>query len=390
MITKTDIRELANFHSPEGCAVTFYYQPTTPPNRSHRDETILVKDLVGNALREAEKKEGSGHKLARPDLQRILDMTASLRSDGRKAKAIFACAEQGLWREFELPPNLPRTNLILNQRFHLKPLAAIFDGMQHACVALVDRGKARVFEISGGMIVEKLDFINELTRHGRSDGWGGYDAGHIERRVMNETLQHFKVVSDAITGHFQSGGCEKLIIGCHDDIWSEFEPQLHTSVRQKLVGRFRIDPKTATESEVHELANGLLQRHDNKRKQEMISTVIGEAHRNGRGAIGLRRVLRSIEAGEIQSLMIASTFNAPGVKCYHCGHMDLHIADDCVVCGKPNTHLEDLGDAIVGHAIRHGLELVYIGDDEQFDKIGRIAALLRFRADQNTPAKVAV
>ena len=42
---------------------------------------------------------------------------------------------------------------------------------------------------------------------------------------------------------------------------------------------------------------------------------------------------------------------------------------------------------IVGHAIRHGLELVYIGDDEQFDRIGRIAAQPRFRADRNTPSE---
>lgn len=389
MITKADIRELANFHSPEGCAVTFYYQPTTPTNRSHRDDTILVKDLVNNALREAEKK-GSKRKAALPDLQRILEMTDGLRSNGRKGKAVFTCAATGFWREFELPAGLPKTNLILNQRFHLKPLAAIFDGMQHACVALVDRTKARVFEIADGTIVEKLDFINELTRRGRSDGWGGYDAGHNQRREMNETMQHFKIVSDAITGHFESGGCEKLLIGCHDDIWSEFGPQLHIYVRQRLVGRFRIDPKTATPEQVKELALEQLQRHDDERKQAMITDVIGEAHRNGRGAIGLRRVLRSLEAGEVQTLMIASSFNAPGVKCYHCGHMDLHIAPDCVMCGKPNTELVDLGDAIVGHAIRHGLELVYIGDDEQFDRIGRIAAQLRFRADQNTPAKVAV
>ena len=389
MITRADIRELANFHSPDGCAVTFYYQPTVPANRSHRDETILVKDLVNKALREAEKN-GGHHKAAGPDLQRILEMTDALRSNGRKAKAAFACAARGFWREFDLPTRLPKTNLMLNQRFHLKPLAAVFDGMHHACVALVDRSKARVFEITDGMIVEKLDFINELTRRGRSDGWGGYDAGHIERRIANETMQHFKVVSDAITSHFQSGGCDKLLIGCHDDTWSEFEPQLHSYVRQRLVGRFRIDPKTATESEVYGLAMDLLQRNDSERKQEMITTVIGEAHRNGRGAIGLRRVLRSIEAGEVQTLMIASSFNAPGVKCYHCGHMDLHIAPTCVMCGKPNTQLEDLGDAIVGHAIRHGLDLVYIGDDEQFDRIGRIAAQLRFRADQSTPAKVAV
>jgi peptide subunit release factor 1 (eRF1) len=389
MITRDDIRELANFHSPEGCAVTFYYQPTTPPNRSHRDETILVKDLINNALREAEKK-GSKYKPARPDLQRILEMTDALRGNGRKAKAVFACVALGFWREFDVPAKLPRSNVILNQRFHLKPLAAVFDGMQHACVALVDRTKARVFEIADGVIVEKLDFINELTRRGRSDGWGGYDAGHVERRVMNETMQHFKIVSDAITRDIERGGCEKLLIGCHDDIWSEFEPQLHTNVRQRLVGRFRIDPKTATPDQVRQLALDLLREHDEGRKQSLISEVIGEAHRNGRGAIGLRRVLRSLEAGEVQTLLLASSFSAPGVKCYHCGHMDYHVAHDCVMCGKPNTELADLGDAIVGHAIRNGLELVYIGDDEQFDKIGRIAAQLRFRADQSTPAKVAV
>jgi hypothetical protein len=389
MITRDDIRELANFHSPEGCAVTFYYQPTAPSNRSHRDEAILVKDLVNSALREAEKK-GSKQKAARPDLQRILEMTEALRNNGRKGKAVFACVANGYWREFELPAKLAKSNIILNQRFHLKPLAAVFDGLQHACVALVDRTKARVFEISDGTVVEKLDFINELTRRGRSDGYGGYDAGHVDRRVMNETMQHFKIVADAIAGHFDHGGCEKLVVGCHDDVWSEFEPHLSTQVRQKLAGRFRVDPKTATPDQVKLLALEQLQKHDAGRKQTMISEVIGEAHRNGRGAIGLRRVLRSIEAGEVQTLMIASSFSAPGVKCYHCGHMDFHIADDCVMCGKPNTQLEDLGDAIVGYAIRNGLELVYIGDDEQFDKIGRIAALLRFRADQSTPAKVAV
>ena len=100
-------------------------------------------------------------------------------------------------------------------------------------------------------------------------------------------------------------------------------------------------------------------------------------------------MLRSLEQGEVQTLMIGSNFSAPGVKCHNCGHMDLHEAPTCAVCGKENTQLEDIGDAIVGHAIRTDTDIVYIPDDEEFDKIGRIAALLRFRADQNTPAKAA-
>ena len=387
MITRDDIRELASFHSPEACAVTFYFQPATPLNKSHREESIVLKDLVRNALRESEKKGRNGG--ARADLDRINSMVETLHGNGGKAKAIFACSKQGFWREFDIPALLPRTNLLLNQRFHLKPLAAALDGVRHVCVVLVDRAKARVFEIVNDDVVEKLDFVNELTRRGKSDGWSGYDGGHAERRQTNEALQHFKVVADYIERYFEHGQCDRLVVGCHSDIWSEFHPQLHSNARQRLAGHFRIDPKAATPEQVKQMALQQLAEYNAEMKRGLISEVIGEAHRNGRGAIGLRRVLRSLEIGEVQTLLLGSTFLAPGVKCFNCGHMDMHVAPVCVVCGKDNTELEDIGDAIVGHSIRNGIEIVYIADDEEFDRVGRIAALLRFRADQNTAVKVA-
>ncbi len=387
MITRDDIRELANFHSPEACAVTFYYQPATPLNKSHREDSILLKDLVRNALREAEKKGRNG--CARADLDRINSMAESLHGNSGKAKAIFACGKQGFWREFDVPAQLPKSNVLLNQRFHLKPLAAVLDGVHRVCVVLADRAKARVFEIVDDNIAEKLDFVNELTRRGKSDGWGGYDAGHAERRQTNEAMQHFRAVADYIERYFERGGCDRLVIGCHDDIWSEFHPQLHSSASQRLVGHFRIDPKAATPEQVKQMALEQLAEYEAGVKQGLIHEVIGEAHRNGRGAMGLRRVLRSLEGGEVQTLLLGSNFQAPGVKCYHCGHMDIHVAPTCAVCGKENTELEDIGDAIVGHSIRNGIEMVYIAGDEEFDRIGRIAALLRFRADQNTAVKAA-
>ena len=387
MITRDDIRELANFHSPETCAVTFYYQPATPLNKSHREESILVKDLVRNALREAEKHGRNGG--ARPDLDRIQSLAETLRGNGGKAKAIFACNKSSFWREFDIPAQLLKTNLFVNQRFHLKPLAAVLDGVQHACIVLVDRAKARVFELLNGDITEKLDFVNELTRRGKSAGWQGYDGGHIERRQLNEAMQHFKALADYIEQYFERGGCDRLLIGCHDEVWPDIQRELQSSARKHLVGHFRIDPKAATADQVKQLAVEQLARYDASRKQGLITEVIGEAHRNGRGAVGPRRVLRSLETGEVQTLLLGSNFLAPGVKCYHCGHMDLHIAPACAVCGKENTQLEDIGDAIVGYAIRNGIEIVYIANDEQFDQIGRIAALLRFRADQNTAVKAA-
>jgi peptide subunit release factor 1 (eRF1) len=387
MITRDDIRELANFESPEGCAITFYYQPSTPPNKSHKEEAILVKDLIRSALRDAEQQGKNGS--TRSDLERISNMIDPLHGNSGKAKAIFACSQTGFWREFDVPAQSLKPKVAISQRFHLKPLAAVLDADKRACIVLADRTKARVFQLTNEDIEEKQDFVNELTRRGKSDGWGGYDAGHAERKQMNEAMQHFKAVAEYIEQFFERGDCERLLVGCRDDVWSEIEPHLESKSRQHLVGRFRVDPKLASPDQVKQMAREQLAEYENNRKQGMIREVVGEAHRNARGAVGLRHVLRSLELGEIQTLMIGSTFHAPGVKCYNCGHVDMHVAPECAVCGKQNTELEDIGDAIVGHAIRTGVEIAYIADDEEFDRIGRIAALLRFRADQNTAEKVA-
>jgi peptide subunit release factor 1 (eRF1) len=388
MITRDDIRELANLHSPEGCAVTFYYRPPTPKDKSHREESILAKDLLRNALREAEKN-GAKNGCARADLQQVSSVLETLQGNGNKAKAIFGCAQNGFWREFEVP-ELPQTRLVIGQRFHLKPLAAALDGVRHACVVVLDRAKARIFEIVNDVVVERLDFVNELPHRVKSDGYAGYDGGHAERSKMNEAMVHFKTVAQHIERYFENGGCDRLLIGCSDDLWPDIEAQLHPSSKQCFAGHFRSNPKAITPEQVKEAAIAVLQEFDLQRKKNLVRQVIEEAHGNRLGVIGLKRALRSLELGEVQTLLLASNFQAPGVKCYHCGHMDLHVAPECAICGKPNTELDDIGDAIVGYCLRGGIEIVYIQNDEDFDKVGRIGALLRFRADQNTPMKLAV
>jgi hypothetical protein len=44
----------------------------------------------------------------------------------------------------------------------------------------------------------------------------------------------------------------------------------------------------------------------------------------------------------------------------------------------------------VGRALTSGYEIRFIEDDPDFEKAGGIGALLRFRADQNTPEKLAM
>jgi peptide subunit release factor 1 (eRF1) len=388
MVTREDIRELAKFQcsEPAGCALSFYFQPSRPQNKSHREEIILAKDLVRSALREAEKNGRNGG--ARSDLNRILELAGRLPGSSTRAKAVFACAAQGLWREFDLPPQLPATQLFVNQRFHLKPLAVLLGAQPALGVALVDRQRARLFDLRLDELRERPGLFRALPRL-RSDGYAGYDAGHTARRVADEALHHFKNVAEKLKEEAEKGLWEKLIIGCQVITWRELEPQLHPYVKQRVLGRFASDVASAVPDRVREQATCVLHDALDRRCRELAREALSQAKSNSRGVTGLRRVLRSLEMGEVQTLLIGENYRARAVECRACGHLDAHMVRHCPVCGGDTRELEDVCDAIIPVAIRRDIELFYVKDDPEFDSAGNIAALLRFRADRSQGTRIA-
>lgn len=388
MITRDQIRELAQFEAGgEASALSFYFQPQRPQNKSHREEAILAKDLARNALQEAERNGRNGG--IRNDLNRILDLAGHLHGNQARAKAIFACAAQNLWREFDLPPILPGTQLFVNQRFHLKPLAALLGAQPRLWAALVDRKRARFFEVRVDEIAEREGVFHDLTRRGRSDGFAGYDGGHAERRVEDDAMHHFKNVAERLKEGFEKGAFERLIIGCQESVWPEFEPHLHPYLRQRLLGHFNAEVANTASEQIRENANRILQSWQDTRRQNLVREVLGQSQRGGNGVTGLRRVLRSLELGEVQILLLGDKFHARAIECPNCGHLDAHIVGTCPVCSHQTRELEDVCDAIIPLAIRRDIELFYVKDDPELDRVGNIGALLRFRADQNKPAILA-
>ena len=383
-ITREDIRELAQFQTNgnEGWALSFYFEPRTPQNKSHREETILAKDLVRKALREAEKHGKNGS--TRADLSRIFELAGNLHGNQARARAVFACGSQNFWREFDLPSQLPGTQLFVNRQFHLNPLVVLLGAQPRLWVTLVDRQKARFFDLRLDELKEREGMFRTLpTRQGRGDGYAGYDGGHAQRRINDEALHHFKNVAEHLSGALEKAQFEKLIIGCQDTTWHELGPQLHPYVKQRVLGHFSADVSHMTNEQIREQASRILRESLDRRCKELAREAISQAKSNARGVTGLRRVLRSLELGEVQSLLIGDRFSHLAVECTSCGHLDAHMVRYCPTCGRETREIEDVTDAIIRAAIRRDIELFYVKDDAEFDRAGNIAALLRFRADQS-------
>ena len=249
---------------------------------------------------------------------------------------------------------------------------------------MVDRQRARFFDLRLDDLRENGGMVHFLPRTGTSYGYHGYDAGHAERHVAEEALQHFKAVGERLRIDLERGSWERLIVGCNDVNWPEFEPHLHPYVKKRLIGRFSADVASVSNEEIRDHASALLRHWINERAAAKVSEALDLAKGNGRGVAGLRRVLQALETGEVQSIFLGEDYSARAVECSHCGHLDAHLVPTCVLCGHATRELADVCDAIIPDAIRRNIELFYFREHEELDRAGNIAALLRFRSDQTT------
>lgn len=384
MITREEVRELAQFRADNqhDCALSFYYAPHTPQDKSHRGEAILAKDLVKNALHESEKAGKNG--CVRADLDRILQLAEGLHGNQARTKAVFACGSRKFWREFDLPLSLSKSQLSVNRRFHLKPLAQLLGAQPTLWVSLVDRQKARFFDLRLDELTEREGlFRTPPVRQGRGDGYAGYDGGHAQRRVQDEALHHLKEVAEHLREALDQGMFEKLIIGCHPSAWREFESHLHPYVKKRLLGHFSAEVGKMSIDQIREQASRVLQESIERRRHQLVAEVLNQAKSNNHGVTGLRRVLRSLELGEVQTLLLGDNFAHAAAECTSCGHIDAHPIPTCPACGRETREIDDVCDAIIPIAIQRDIEVFYVQDDPEFDRAGNIAALLRFRADQS-------
>jgi Bacterial archaeo-eukaryotic release factor family 10 len=384
MISREELRQLASFEcrGDGELAISFYFHPGVPRDKSHREEAILAKDLIKNALRELQLQERN--RKAIEDLDRALRLAESLHGNQARGKAVFACSQQGVWKEFDLPPVALPSRLFVNRRFHLKPLAAVFSEYPRHWVALVDRHSARFLEIQFEEMREQSEFTSTQSRRSRSDGYAGYDAGHAERHSDDEVRRHYQRVADFLKQAVERHQFEALVVGCHDVNWPDLEAQLHPYVRQRLLGRFSADLRSLSDDEARSEGERIIRQSLREHQQKLIAEALSGSRSNGRGVTGLRRVLRAVELGEVENIIMTPEYSARAVECSNCGHIDSHMVSYCPACGRKTRELTDVCEALVPNAIRNNIGLVLVPPQEEFDRVGNIAAILRFRSDRNT------
>jgi peptide chain release factor subunit 1 len=374
MLTRSDLEVLGRFQSQHHLATTLYLpldveQPPRYP--------IVLRDLARRCEAELERTR-QPHKLlasAREDLARLeryvsidLDRTSAL------GLAAFCCSGERYWQAFRLPVSLP-ARLIQEPAFYVRPLAAILDEYRRIMLALINRRRARLFQIQMGEVREQREIVSEVPSKVREGGYAGYAERSIRGHIEDHVRRHFEQAAAAIFEVFQEQGFEWLVLGGAEPTLSEFGALLHPYLRERLRATLTINVD-ASPPEVIEAGRGLERRLKAERDAELMNRLKEGLFPGGWAVSGPSETLQLLAQGLVRTLIVRPGFSRPGVWCPRCRLLLPEVKGCPLGCGDA-VPVKDVIEEAMALALEAGGDVAHV-EHEAMEGLGNVAAILRY------------
>jgi peptide chain release factor subunit 1 len=254
----------------------------------------------------------------------------------------------------------------------------VLEDFQRFLVILIERAKARLFEVYAGEIQEHSGVLNEVPARVKRGGFGGSEERRIERHIDDHVRRHFKNVADKANELVRRSGVDFLILGGTDQNVHDFHYYLNNVLHDKLAGQIQED-QNATPKTV--LAKTLKIEQDLRQKNEkkLLDRFFGRIRSGGLALLGLDPTIRALQQGQVNTIVIQDGYARSGYRCKACSSL-LANNTSCDYCGGATERVNDIVDAAIQEALQQGCNVKFITlDDSPLAAAGSIGALLRFR-----------
>lgn len=367
------LRELAEFRSENGCALSLYLDldPSSSPTPADLDTRFnsAVSELEKRYL--AGEEDGARRRSIRADVERLRRFWDSeLDRGGTRGLAIFASEDDGFFRYLQLPEGVT-DRISVNRVFSLAPLLEHVGRREGAIVAVMSRERGEIFRLRGGRLVEVVDESTE--QHGQHQQ-GGWSQARYQRHLAKLFAEHLKAVGEEVDRRVRRSRGPQLVIVAPEELRPEIEAALSSEAKEALVG-------WAT-AEAHADANALLDvvrpvldHALALREEEALARWREEMGKSARGTAGWHDTLEAASDARVETLLLTSGGPArSGYRCPQCGRGAAE-AGSCPLDGTPLEE-HDARDVAIHETLAHGGTVLTVGGDLLGGE--GVGALLRF------------
>jgi peptide chain release factor subunit 1 len=353
-----------------------------------RDRRSEVVSLVDQAASRVEQEDEPDRKELRKDVQKLRAWLLEHPDweNGARGLAIFLSNARDLFEVFKVAAPVS-TTVAIEATPYLEPLAVLAPS-RAVCVALVERDRARIFCGNEAALEEIADERDEEVP-GRHDQ-GGWSQPRYQRHIEDHVDRHLGDVAARLLDLYKEGRVERLVIGCTEELLPRVLDHLHSYLRERFAGRVEVDIKTANADDVRKLAAAVLQGEDERREAELFERLRRELAVGGRAAYGLEGTLAALNEARVEVLITRPDLSEPGVFCPKCGWLGVAphpgggnplaeaAGSECPVDGETLDHTGNVVGKAVERAILLSAETCVPRFHDDLDRLGGIAALLRF------------
>lgn len=313
------------------------------------------------------------------DLRRVVDAVAvPSRLPHARGLALFASEELGLFEVIPVP-RVHRFRLVVDRTAWVRELATIAEDFGTILTAVVDRTRARIFEVTAFGATEVADLPAAATRGGRfhsdrhgAPGWGEH--GYHDR-IRAEKERHYHHVAEQLEDLDRRRRTDGIVVAGQGPTTAAVVRSLPPALAERCWGTTRVDLKTLEAPEVYRATLAVADRHQQAAGRAAVREL-EEALGAGLAVNGIRETLTALFRGQARSLLVRHDAHAAGFRCSQTGQLVLS-ADECPFEGC-EARAPFLIDDVIEEALRQRLPLIVVRDADAAGIHG-LAATLRFR-----------
>ena len=348
MITAETVNRIVRFQADGLPVVSLYCR--IDPGASPREVHTRVDSLL-DQIRSLAKDHDLDHRSrlsVRTDIERIKEALGSERWPPGTV-AIFSCSGRDLYEEIPMPRRV-REQVMVDATPLARPMLAVLGEYCRACVLVVDRTSAPVWETYQDEMREVSTVTDPLRRAGNT---GSRTEDRGQNRVDEQSKRHFRRVAGVIDQLLHTDGYDVLVVGGHEYELPEFLRFLPHELRGRVAGTFCADPAATPVAEIRSSAGGIVRRYQRGQDERLVSEVLELAAAGGAAALGPRDCLWAGSMAAIDTLLVRDGTTVPGVVCDESRWLAAS-GDLCPVCSGPTRHTPDVLDELAAAVIETG------------------------------------
>ncbi len=373
MISQETIDRIIRFDSGGLPVVSLYvgFEPDPLANRAMFTQVASLLDRI-RPMTTNETLGRDARLSLRKDIARIEDAARQERWKPG-THAVFSCGGRDFFEEVALPRRI-RERIMVDDAPWVRPMLAVLDEHHRTCAAMIDRGRAQIWELYLDEMreVEKLrdPTLRKLNfAHGRVET-------HVRNKSDEMTKKHYRKVAGMLDELLRASSFDLLAIGGQPSEVPPFTDYLSRDLRKRLVGTFQADPGTVTSADIRRTVESIVDGYEQEEDRRAVADVLELAATGRPAAVGLADTLWAASAAAVQHLVVDDGAIAPGVVCDESGWLATEGAI-CPMCGGPTRPTADVIDELVETVIDDGGSIEHIEAETDLRK-HQVAAALRF------------